>query len=57
LTAKTGCSVVKAKAYYKEGNISIKVDISTRVGISTKTGISTKVGIKASPSKDIFRPF
>ena len=61
-TAETGCSVAKARAYYKEGGIGIKVGISTRAGISTKVGISakvsinTKVGIRASPSKDIFRP-
>ena len=51
-----GCSVAKAKAYYKEGSISTKVGIGTKVGISARVGINTKIGIGASPSKDTFGP-
>ena len=51
MTAKTGYSIAKARAYYKEGGISAKV------GISARAGISTKVDIGASSGKDIFGPF
>ena len=40
-----GCSIAKARAYYKEG------------GISTKVGISAREGIRASPGKNAFGPF
>ncbi len=56
MTAKTGYSIAKARAYYKEGGINTKVGISAKVGIGAKAGISTKVGIKTSSSKDAFRP-
>ena len=46
-----GCSIAKARACYKESNIS------TKINIGAKVDISARVNIRASFNKNIFGPF